>query len=228
MPRSYVDGEFLPDERGWNKEVDRVKSQIGRYPIGFRHYESYTHYAKQFPERTIEEYINDVNSQITFDEYLLLCQKAFLYETGHNPYVVYELGLNLLDYSGEDPEDQARLPEAVARSPEFKERALTMYESYVHDAMARKTWFSKVAAFEQFTDTWSYGRNLSDMPTHNIFVPNENPIMPLPKFRNYEREDHEGKDFTYRSRDQHNVSALTKPSTLKPAPLQPPTTTKQN
>jgi hypothetical protein len=53
---------FLPNERGWNHEIDRIKSNIGRYPLGFRHYENYHNYVKQFPERTMEEYINDVNS----------------------------------------------------------------------------------------------------------------------------------------------------------------------
>jgi len=72
VPHSYIDGKFLPDERGWNKEMDRVKSTIGRYTLGFRHYENYHNYVKQFPERTMDEYVNDVNSQITFNEYLLL------------------------------------------------------------------------------------------------------------------------------------------------------------
>ena len=114
VARSYVDGGFLPDERGWNKESDRIKSQIGRYPIGFRHYENYTHYSKQFPDRTIQEYIDDINSQITYEEYLLLCQKAFIYESSHNPNVVYELGLNNVDMTSQEPEDLAKNPEVVA------------------------------------------------------------------------------------------------------------------
>ena len=72
IPHSYIDEAFLPDEHGYYKEVDRIKSNIGRYPIGFRHYENYQNYVKQFPDRTIDEYVTDVNSQISFEEYLLL------------------------------------------------------------------------------------------------------------------------------------------------------------
>ena len=72
IPHSYVDSEFLPDERGYYKELDRIKSNIGRYPIGFRHYENFQNYVKQYPDRTIDEYVNDINSQISFEEYLLL------------------------------------------------------------------------------------------------------------------------------------------------------------
>ena len=94
--------------------------------------------------------------------------------------------------------------------------------------MQNKRWFSKVLAFEHFSDFWSYGQNESDMPTHNIYVPTENPIMPIPKFRDYDKEDHEGKDFTHRNRNSHTVSPINQPNTLKPEPFQPPTTSRQN
>jgi hypothetical protein len=57
------------------------------------------------------------------------------------------------------------------------------------------------------------------MPTHNIYVPVANPIMPIPKFRDYDKEDHQGKDFTFRNRDRHTVSPTMEPSSLKPEPF---------
>jgi len=105
---------------------------------------------------------------------------------------------------------------------------MEVYESHVHDCMLKKTWFTKVEALEQYTDTWSVGKNIADMPTHNIYVPVENPIMPIPKFRDYDKEDHLGKDFTHRDRERHTISPVNQPSTLKPAPFQPPTSSRQN
>lgn len=87
----------------------------------------------------------------------------------------------------------------------------------------RKEWFKKVDALEIFADYWSYGRGITSMPTHNIYVPVSNTIMPRPKFRDYNKEDQTGEDFTYRTRDSHTPSvAKSKPNTLKPSPFSPP------
>jgi hypothetical protein len=53
----------------------------------------------------------------------------------------------------------------------------------------RKEWFKKVDALEMFVDYWSYGRGLTSMPAHNIYVPVSNTIMPRPKFRDYNKDD---------------------------------------
>ena len=74
--------------------MDRQESLIGRYTIGFRHYENYENYRVKYPESSIEEYTADMNSQITFDEYFLLCIKNFIYESNHNPSVYYQYGLD--------------------------------------------------------------------------------------------------------------------------------------
>ena len=92
--RSLVSGEFIPTEKGYHEEMDRVESLIGRYTIGFRHYENYENYRVKYPDRTIEDYIEDINSQMTFDEWHLLCIKTFLYEAKHDPNVIYEYGLD--------------------------------------------------------------------------------------------------------------------------------------
>ena len=72
--------------------MDRAESHIGRYTVGFRHYENYNNYVQKFPDATIEDYVDDMNSEISFDEYLLLSQKHFIYESTYNPMVVYEYG----------------------------------------------------------------------------------------------------------------------------------------
>lgn len=42
-----------------------------------------------------------MNSQISFDEFLLLNQKAFVYEASHNPQMVYNLGFHKLERGNE-------------------------------------------------------------------------------------------------------------------------------
>jgi len=61
------------------------------------------------------------------------------------------------------------------------------------------------------------------MPTHNIYVPVTQTIMPKPRFRDYNKEDQIGEDFTYRTRESHTHNrAKVAPSTLKPSPFSPP------
>jgi len=57
--KSLVSGEFLPTEKGFHEEMDRVESNIGRYPIGFRHYENFVNYRLKYPESTIQDYTAD-------------------------------------------------------------------------------------------------------------------------------------------------------------------------
>ena len=91
--------------------MDRLEANIGRYPIGFRHYENFMNYNKQFPERTIEDYRDDMNSQISYDEYLLLNQKVMIYELTYNPLMVYDMGLDEID--NDDDVEKQRKPEVV-------------------------------------------------------------------------------------------------------------------
>ena len=44
-------------------------------------------------------------------------------------------------------------------------------------------------------------------------------IMPRPKFRDYNKEDETGSDFTYRTKDSHTPTSTETPSTLKPHPF---------
>jgi hypothetical protein len=72
-----------------------------------------------------------------------------------------------------------------------------------------------------FTNFWVLPKKKANMPTHNIYVPTTNTLMPIPKFRDYDKEDQIGADFTYRTRENHTPSVTTQPSTLKPSPLSP-------
>ena len=58
-PFSYVQNMFIPSMRQHVDEAARVESTIGRYPVGFRHYENYYNYLTKYPDATIEDYQND-------------------------------------------------------------------------------------------------------------------------------------------------------------------------
>lgn len=58
-PQSLADNMFLPDEKAYAKEADRLESMAGRYPYGYRHLENYLAYKRKFPEATIQDYRDD-------------------------------------------------------------------------------------------------------------------------------------------------------------------------
>lgn len=90
MPISLVSGEFQPNKYGRIKEMQRIEANIGRYPMGYRHYENYHNYKLQNPNSTIQDYQTDVNSPISFEEFFELKKRSFIYECNYNPMVYYD------------------------------------------------------------------------------------------------------------------------------------------
>jgi len=43
---------------------------VGRYIPGYRHYENYELYSLKYPGRDINDYVDDMNREVTFEEYL--------------------------------------------------------------------------------------------------------------------------------------------------------------
>jgi hypothetical protein len=80
-------------------------------------------------------------------------------------------------------------PERLVRRAEFKDFVFKEYSAKVNDALLGKKWFTKVEALEIFTNLWTLPKKKANMPTHNIYVPTHNTLMPLPKFRDYDKED---------------------------------------
>jgi hypothetical protein len=44
FPFSFYRNRFFPDARGMHSEYERIEKEVGRYTVGFRHYESYYNY----------------------------------------------------------------------------------------------------------------------------------------------------------------------------------------
>lgn len=124
-PYSYVDDYYVPNDRSRFDELARAESLIGRYPLGFRHYENYHNYRLKFPEATVHDYQADMNSKVPFDEFLAMKKAEVLYVCKYDPQVIYEHGFHLVD--PEDPKDFAKIPENIVETEEFREEALGQY-----------------------------------------------------------------------------------------------------
>ena len=48
--------------------------------------------------------------------------------------------------------------------------------------MLDRKWYKLVDALEEVTDFWTYGRDLTTMPTYNSYVPTQNNVVPRPDF----------------------------------------------
>ena len=90
IPVSFVGNKFIPTERGYHKELDRIESNIGRYTPGFRFYECYESYRLRYPTATIQDYQNDMNSEISYEEFRALSKAAWLYEAQYDPVYAYK------------------------------------------------------------------------------------------------------------------------------------------
>ena len=53
---SMSQDEFILNTENTHKHRRIINSTIGRYPIGYRHFENYENYKVKYPERTIQDY----------------------------------------------------------------------------------------------------------------------------------------------------------------------------
>lgn len=170
----------------------------------------------------MRDYAEDMNSQITFDEFLLLHQKKFVYDCTYDPELVHEH--DLYEFDHEDPSYADASPEHLATTDYFREQVLEEYTRTVRTKLLSKEWFTKVEALEDCTDYWEHGVGPGRIPDVNVYVPVTHTIMPRPKFRDYNKRkvDQTGADFTLKTKQRHTVSPATSiPESLKPEPFSP-------
>ena len=111
---TYALGNYLDDPQEMHDAWEKFESQIGRYPKTFRFYENYHAYKDKFPESTLEEYQVDMNSPITFDEYLELNKVYYVAMATENPWHYFQnrMARKLRDTT----------PEEFVQSDRFKKR----------------------------------------------------------------------------------------------------------
>jgi hypothetical protein len=89
--------------------MDRLDNNIGRYPLGFRHYENFENYRTVFPDASIEQYHHDLNKQCEYQEFKEINKQAFLYQS-KQPYFKFSHKMF------EDHENIEETPEAFVYS----------------------------------------------------------------------------------------------------------------
>lgn len=112
-PESLTTGSFFLSPKDFNEEMDYLENEIGRYPIGFRHYENYQNYRLKYPNANIDEYQNEMNRQVEYHEFKEIHKLHILHECKHNPNWIYKLNLNPSTIAGQDQKDQFNIEEFV-------------------------------------------------------------------------------------------------------------------
>lgn len=167
-----------------NQEAeDYFTSYTGRYVPGYRHYENYESYSLKYPERTIQDYVDDVNRECTFEEYFDISITALRYMLRLSPKVrmeVYEL-----------TEGNPERIEWILNSSELRDKYRDQYNTQLRKYYQVKNTFKLVDALEQYMEMMFPGdmtvEKFSRMGNHNY---NSNDMISFQKFfsRHYEPE----------------------------------------
>jgi len=150
-----------------------IEDTIGRYIPGYRHYENFENYQIKYPEREIQDYIDDMNREVTFEEYLNISLTAMRYFIRISP----KLRLEVFEMTGGKPE---RL-EWVFNSQELKEKFRTQYNGRLREFYGMKEIFKLVDALEEFMELGYYG-DMNKLQDSSIHIPSPNQMTPFPKF----------------------------------------------
>lgn len=153
--------------------LDYLEEQIGRYVPGYRHYESYQNYVIKYPERSLEDYINDMNREVTCDEYIDIARSAVRFYVRISP----EIRMELNDMTQGHPEKF----EWIVNSEEMTEKFREKYSYQLKRFYTSRLVFKLVDALEEFMDCAYYG-DISKVPSYNIHIPSPYQMMSFPKF----------------------------------------------
>jgi len=63
------------------------------------------------------------------------------------------------------------------------------YATRTKDYLMDGSWFKLVDALEEVTNFWSYGRNFTDMPTYNTYVPTKTHVLEKPDMLDADHDD---------------------------------------
>lgn len=117
-----MQGEWILNAEA--RKIDRINEEatFGRYPHGFRHYESFANYKIVNPRSEISEYMEIMNRQIEFDEFLALMRQAAV-EEAEDP---HWQTMNNPEKDFENDEDMGW--EEAIESEIFEKEARVIYE----------------------------------------------------------------------------------------------------
>ena len=78
VPVSDYLNAWVLDNENKIAEHEWEQNNFGRYPDGYRHYENYANYSQVITEATIEDYMQEMNRQVRYDEYVAIIRRAVL------------------------------------------------------------------------------------------------------------------------------------------------------
>ena len=188
------------------KMLDSVTAGIGRYPIGYRHLESYENYRIDNPEATMQDYAEEMNSEIHFDEFLNIMRAAAIEESQspeflhrHSPKRDYfeldesvEKELQEKERILGQQNGQAKLMNhefkkklkssayEMIMSPFFEQEARKKFVEKQQNCLLKQKYFTKVDCLDDTIDMFMYGRNKWTLPAHNAYIPVRHTILPKP------------------------------------------------
>lgn len=71
-------GDFVMNQKNFENAVRFHEERIGRYPLGYRHYENYANYQHEVKGSTIEDYVEAMNRECEFSEFLSIHRQHML------------------------------------------------------------------------------------------------------------------------------------------------------
>lgn len=91
-PKSYdISTEDLTlDQENYDNLHIYAHSRIGRYPHGFRHFENYANYSQVKKNATIQEYMEEMNRQCEFNEFVAI-RRQHTIEESRDPTFLHEM-----------------------------------------------------------------------------------------------------------------------------------------
>ena len=206
--QSRLSDEFVMSNEELHQEMERQEANVGRYPIGFRHYENYEFYALAKPDATIDEYHQEMNRQCEFSDFMGI-MRAALIDQSKDPGFRWKHGLD-----GEDEGDVLPMEDFVL-SEEFETEMVKLYQTTLRDHLIDKKYFKLIDCLEETVNFWTYGREIAKPPpSGGIYTPVRHTIMPKPKMN--ARDD----EFDYRY-NLHKLSPVSQLSSLKAYKMSP-------
>lgn len=219
--------EYLMDKKNAYDEWEMQQNEIGKYPLGFRKYENFINYRVVHPEADIENYMREMNRECTYLEFLAIMRASILQDSKK-----YKFSLDDYDHEGlpgsgddeitDDSDDdtgatekkESKSMDEFLRSEVFEKAAKQRFMEVQYANLTERKLFTLVDCLEETMDLWSYGRNIFEVPTHNVYIPVKTTLMSKPKF--IETEDELGVRLINR-----NDKSTTTPRINPLAPLSP-------
>lgn len=179
---SKYDGDLVLSETQKRQFLEQVDDTIGRYPHGWRHYESFVNYKVVNPDAVIDDYIQEMNSQVTFDNFLAIMRQSAIEKIEHDPAEKNKMAQEVRNLEEDNESEGAPTiyPKEAIHSDFFEQEARLLYNEKTQDMLVKGKWFTLVDALNDHLDMVHHGKNRWDFPLHNTYIPVRHTILKKP------------------------------------------------